>query len=245
MCDVGRTMYEHLNLENRLRWPMVTTAEGVPNYEKTTFDAALQNLATRLREVAADQVALLVSAQYTNEEYKALFELFVSRLGVRNIFQWRERTEQIDSFDGVLFRGDRNSNTKGLQAALNDIGIDRSIENEFESVMAGQFSTVVALGLEHRDGFPSYEDDLARLASIEFVAVGGVDSLPMKQPGFDVVLPLTGFAEKSGTLINQAGQSALLADPFPSPVEEAYDVTELAQRLGLFLGEAQALSVNQ
>ncbi len=230
MCDKGRDTYKHLNQENRLRGAFTTDARG--HRVDATFSEAIADLSARLAAVnPAQDVALLVSAQHTSEEYKALFDFFVKRLGVKKVFQWREPTEKIDAFDGLLLRGDHNANTRGLQDALKEAGLSSGVKNEFDAVAASSPKIVIALTPEIPWTFQSLDrqiDSLSELAFVSFWTLAGsvADRKKVKH-----ALPMKGFAEKTGTFVNHAGKASKLDQPFPCPVRDGRDVTEIIAAL--------------
>lgn len=228
MCDIGRKHYTHLNKENRLL--NAYSGEEGADRKKVSTTEALSNLALRLANVDASDVALLVSAQYTNEEYKALFDFFVGKVGVKKVFQWREPTENIEAFDGLLRRGDHNSNTNGLHQALADIGIKVGVANEFDQLGTSQAKVVVALAPELFETFPSIDEQLRHLAEMPFVSLWTLNNNAMRYPVAQLV-PTKGYAEKSGTFTNYANQEGVLEEPFPAVVKEAVDVGEAVEQI--------------
>jgi NADH-quinone oxidoreductase subunit G len=228
MCDVGRKTYKHLNQEHRLRAGIVTDGKG---RRRTRTDEAVAVLATQVAATDASDIALLVSPQYTTEEYASLFDYFVRQLGVKKVFQWREPTEKLDDFDGILYRGDHNPNTGGLAEALKAAGLPDGLENGFEACVRSGAKLVVALAPELSFQFPSLDEQLGKLEGMPFVSLWTIDGAAWKRSGIKHALPMTGFAEKRGTFKNYAGKVRELAEPFPSAAEEARSVTEAVTAL--------------
>ena len=230
MCDKGRNTYKHLNQEQRLRFPLV--AEGSAARRKTTVDEALAVLVGRLLAANKEDVALLVSAQYTCEEYKALFDLFVVKLGVSKVYQWREPTEDLKAFDGLLYRGDHNPNTRGLSEALKAAGLPSEVKNGFDELVRQAPPLVIALGPEVAFQFPSLPAQLKQLELLPFVSLWTIDGAAANYAGLKHLLPMKGFAEKRGHYLNFEAKVGDLADPFPAGSEDARDVTEVVAALG-------------
>ena len=224
MCGRGRDLYEGLNQEHRLRTGFVTEAG---NRRNVNTDEAVANLATRISETDKGDIALLISAQYTNEEYEALLDYFVGQLGVKNVYQWREPTEKRDEFDGILLRGDRNANTAGLASALKEAGLGGEVKDQFEDPAKSGAKLVIALAPQVLDGFPSFEEQLGKLAELEFVSYWGLSNKVSDANGIKHGIPMKGFAEKSGSFTNFEGKVGSLADPFPAASDEARDVSEV------------------
>jgi NADH-quinone oxidoreductase subunit G len=228
MCDKGRGNFEHMNPVARLR-KAVAEVDGGRKFVNT--DEAVSVLAKKLSNSSVKDIALLVSAQYTNEEYAALFELFVGKLGVKNIYQWREPSEKVDDFDGVLYRGDHNANTAGLSAALKEVGLSGEVKNQFDDVASSGAKIVVALAPELSDSFPSLNDQLTKLEELPFVSMWTINGKVFENKGLNHAIPMKGFAEKVGTFINQSGKEGKLVEPFPAGTSEARDVSEVVTAL--------------
>lgn len=229
MCDVGRDTYKHMNQEHRLRTAIVKDERGATR--RVRFAEGVADLATRLASIDEADVALLVSPQYTCEEYDAFFDFFVKRLGVKKVFQWREPTEKVQDFDGILYRGDHNPNTMGLSEALKKVGLSGDVKNGFDELPKAGAKAVIALAPEIAFQYPSLDQQLARLSELSFVSLWTIVGAAEKYQGFKNLLPMKGFAEKKGTFLNHAGKKGELASPFPAGSDDARDVTETVQAL--------------
>ena len=229
MCDYGRGTYRHLNQEERQRFAFVAD-QG--KRRDVDFNEAVKVLASKLKHARADDVALLLSAQYTNEEYAALLDFFVGKVGVKKVYQWREPTEKMADFDGLLLRGDRNANTAGLLAAmkLHKVGGDKAM-NQHEDVAKSGAKVVIALVPEIPSGFPSLKSQLIGLSELDFVSFWSVNGLVEEIKGAKHVLPLKGFAEKRGSFTNYQGKEGYLTTPFNCPVVDARCVAETVNAL--------------
>lgn len=208
MCDYGRTMFEHLNVKNRLVAPV-----GKDGRSLTWQDAARQfreSLKSALE--SGNKVALIVSPQLTNEEYTLALDHLERNLGaLPEVYVWREETEDRESFDGLLFRGDRNSNSAGLAAVLKERGINGAKECRGLKDLGSGFAPAltVVLGPEVDEAYPSLSADLAVLADLPSVVYFG-NTLSNQASAFDLRVPMLGFAEKNGTWVNHAGRRQTL-----------------------------------
>jgi NADH-quinone oxidoreductase subunit G len=225
MCDTGRKTYKHLNQDQRLRFPVATDTTG--KRKRVSTAEAVASLVAQLRSVAMQDVALLVSPQYTCEEYAAFFDFFVKKLGVTKVFQWREPTEKLEEFDGLLYRGDHNPNTFGLSEALAKVGLPKDVKNGFDDLARSGAKLVVALAPEIGFQFPSLESQFQRLSELPFVSVWTTSAAAYNVQAFKHLLPLKGFAEKRGSFLNYQGKVGELAHPFPAAVDDAHDVVEV------------------
>lgn len=229
MCDTGRQSYDHLNKENRL---LYAQAEG----HDVTFEDGLGTLGQKLSTTPVTDVALLVSAQYTNEEYEDLFNFFVRQLGVQRVYQWREPSENREAFDGILQRGDRNANTFGLVESLKKFGFKGDVKNEFDDLMTAKPKVVIALAPELSTTFPNLPQQMQSLATLPFVSLWTVDGQSQRF-AFPHALPMKGFAEKSGTFKNFEGRIGQLEAVFPAGAEHARSVSETVALLAKGMGK--------
>lgn len=230
MCDTGRKTYKHLNQEHRLRGAVVS---GVSR-KRATLSEAYRVLGEKLVEAKVDDIALLVAPQYTCEEYQKFFEFFVGKLKIKKVFEWREPTEDIKAFDGILYRGDHNPNSMGLRQAAENCGIISGSEKlkGFQDLAASQASVVIALAPEILFQYPSIKAQMALLEELSFVSLWTVDAGLASSKKIKHVLPMKGFAEKTGTFLNHEGKPGQLQEAFPTAVEDARDVGETVMSLG-------------
>jgi NADH-quinone oxidoreductase subunit G len=199
MCDYGRSMYEHLNVENRLAAPLL---EG----KGAEWGSLLASLSGELRSKGVAATAVVLTPQYTVEEYEALLGGLKALVGgLPQIYVWRSKGEKAEAFDGILFRGDLNPNTKGLQQVLEKHGVSaKTLSGDF-SALAGQHPELtLVFGPEVEKAYTDVGQDLSRFAELPKVVYFGV-SLHEAARRFWMRLPTKTFAEKSGTVVNFKG----------------------------------------
>lgn len=223
MCDKGRKTYQHQNIEERLEYS--SFLEGNTRKEGDC-EAGLRSLANVLNEYSADEISLLVSAQYTVEEYRSFLKYFMTEKGVKKVFQWRESSEKIQDFDGILLRGDKNANSAGLQNVFEEFGLLKPLANEYNDCMTSSSKLVIALCPEVPMSFPSLKTDLEKLS--KFPSVYLFTSLLMVKEiaPFANLIPMKTFFEKKGTVLNYKKLERKLSTPYPSIVFGAKDVCE-------------------
>ncbi|MEZ4741210.1 MAG: 2Fe-2S iron-sulfur cluster-binding protein [Bdellovibrionota bacterium] len=234
MCDEGRHSYRYLNPEERLSrwWYKDNMNERIAGGK----DEGLSILARKLKDTNIDEIALLVSAHQTNEEYEALLAYFVKELGISKVYQWRQDHEDINAFDGILLRGDRNPNTLGLQNALTKFGLKAEVKNEFEKCLLSGAKVVIALCPESPQSFPELKEHLAKLSEMPFVSAWSAHYLPEEIETISHTVPLKGFVEKRGSFTNHEGNIGELSDPFPAVIHGAVDVCEMIESLRELMG---------
>jgi len=208
MCDKGRDVYKFVNKPARLLKAKKGSKDQWQQLE--AFQAAKEvgeNLRLLVKSQGADKVALVVTGQYTNEEYKALFDLFVNTLGIKGVYHWVNNPEDMAGFDGLLYRGDRNPNTKGLQSELEARGLKRNWSEIEQQLSSGALHTVVVAGPEMNSAFPDLETKvktLSQASQLIWLTAGKSEALDnVLTP--TVQIPLKTFIEKDGSYTNHAG----------------------------------------
>jgi NADH-quinone oxidoreductase subunit G len=208
MCDYGRSMYEHLNAGARLSQPLLGGAS-------TSWDVASASLAAELKAAGSQGTAVVLTPQETVEDYEALLSGLEGLLGaLPAITVWRPTGETPEAFDGILFRGDRNPNTKGLAEVLEKRGVSAVTQQGSQLSPRAKSGDVPQLtlvfGPEVEKAYEGFEGDLRRLAQLAQSKSGtkvcyiGV-SLSAAANSFWMRLPSKTFAEKGGTYVNAQG----------------------------------------
>ncbi|MEK7357316.1 MAG: NADH dehydrogenase subunit, partial [Bdellovibrionota bacterium] len=162
-----------------------------------------------LREMTsnAKQVALVLTGQYSVEEYEALVGYFKNEIGTEKIFHWINNPDSVDKFDGLLYRGDQNPNTKGLIEVLGKHGISTHWRDLTEGLSTGAIRTVVVAGPENQAAFPDIKAkimELSKAAKLIWMQAGKNDQLEQLE-GDVTLIPLKTYVEKDGTFVNYAG----------------------------------------
>jgi len=235
MCDKGRDTYKHLNVEARL-------TKGKKTEEGKTTECDAGELAKQTaqliekikKEGGGDSIGLIVTAQYSNEEYAAMFELFKIKLGSNNVFYWINNQKTFEAFDGLLYRGDKNPNTKGLLRALSKCKFDQTWDKLEEKIKAKQLKIVVVLGPENQEVYPDISEKLKLLNSVDnvvWLTTNQVLGTELLKSCWQI--PVKSTIEKSGTYINFKGLEQKIK-PVTNIVSGALTLTEAA---ALFAGD--------
>jgi NADH-quinone oxidoreductase subunit G len=208
MCDEGRDVYKFVNKEVRLLDAKVSTGTGSQFMLPTT---AARKVGEFLRSPAVKAnpkaVALVLTGQYSVEEYEALVGFFKNEIGTDRIFHWINNPESIESFDGLLLRGDKNPNTRGLLEVLEKHGVDANWKNLTDALNTGAVQTVVVAGPEIQAVFPDLKARIAELAKARQLVwlTAGANEAFEKLTGDVTLIPMKSFVEKDGTYVNYAG----------------------------------------
>jgi NADH-quinone oxidoreductase subunit G len=156
---------------------------------------------------AGKSVALVLTGAYTVEEYDAILNYFKSEVQTSNVYHWINNPENFDTFDGLLLRGDRNPNTKGLAEALSKNGFNGTWKELTDGISTGSIKTVVVAGPENIALFPDLKAKVSELArAAKLIWLGAAKSADLEALTGDVaLLPTKSYVEKSGTFVNHAG----------------------------------------
>ncbi len=201
MCDVGRDVYKFADRDAR----QVKGLRNSNNQVSQDFAGKIAlEVSQHLNSQKADNVAVVLTGQYTVEEYKDFVSFFKAK-GVSQFYHWINNPDKLNEFDGTLYRGDNNPNTKGLVKALADEGVKVKPWNElFENVESSKAKTVVVAGPEIQKFYPDLESVFTRLNKADTL----VWLTPGKNDLFEkanYVIPTKSFTEKNGTFVNHAG----------------------------------------
>lgn len=206
MCDRGRDIYKHVNKEFRLHQVVERNDElGGALVKGKPTPQALQEVARKIKETVSkhgeSSVAVVFTAQYTNEEYEKTLEAF-SAQKVTQFVYWKNNEASFEEFDGLLIRGDKNPNTKGLQ---NAIGKKLSSWADFEKqVKANQVKLVVVAAPENQAVYPDLSEKLGVLKKAgDVVWLSSCETQGVEFAKWQI--PVKSFVEKSGTFTNFKG----------------------------------------
>lgn len=202
MCDEGRDIYKFVNLEFRLRRAKNKTTE-------TSTAKALGEVARLLKSTAKKSgpksVALVLTAQYSVEEFEAIVSYFKKEIGTDQIYHWINNEEKFEEFDGLLLRGDKNPNTQGLVKVLASAGINTKWKDLEKNIASGAIKALAVAGPEIQAVYPDLKAKIELFSKTENV----VWFTSCRNDAFDSSatwqIPMKSYTEKDGTFINYAG----------------------------------------
>ena len=208
MCDKGRDVYKFTNLPVRLTTGKVGSKDQWQNLEAgAVAEDVGGKIRAAVRSGGAEKIAVVVTSQYTNEEYDTLLQFFSVGLGVQNIYHWMNNPEDMNGFDGLLFRGDRNPNTKGLIARLEKQNVKTKWLDFEEKVKSGALTHVIVAGPENHSVFPDLEAKIRLFSQVpNFIWLSAGKSAAVdSSTAMTAQIPMKTFIEKDGTYTNYAG----------------------------------------
>ena len=242
MCDRGREVYRLPNRSGRL-WEAympstdkddlscsVSSVEALKKIRKLFLEETDAKGSSNSSNLEADKSILVLTAQYTTEEYEDLISFFLKSLGTKeSIFYWKNNPESFDDFDGLLLRGDKNPNTTGLLEILKKKEALNPWENLQKQLETKRVKTVWVAGPENQKVYPDIEKKLKYFESYcKEVIWWTAHPLPDSQKIWQISAKT--FFEKDGTFINFAGivqQIKAISSFVPSALSLSESVTVL------------------
>ncbi len=194
MCDHGRLNYKWIGRKDRLTEVRRQKSEG--RSEKTTWTAALNEIAEKLKKAPHGSVAIIASARQTNEELWLLQKL-ADKFGAL--------TDSVGHFgegDKLLLHTDRTPNRTGARLigiCQANVGIKMMVIAD--SIKVGKVKTLIVFG-----------EDVTK-SSIDAELLGKLDTLIVSDilpnettKRAHYLLPGCAHVEKRGTFTNVKGR---------------------------------------
>ena len=139
MCDYGRLNFGYLESEKRLLEPQ-TFSNG--KLVASSWETAIQDVATQLKQLAGRQIAIIASGRMTNEELWLTARL-AKLLGIEIL----DIVPRSGPGDDILLSEDRNPNTSGAKLILgltNEPG--KKLPLISREISSGNLKALIALG---------------------------------------------------------------------------------------------------
>ena len=211
MCDEGRPVCNIPNKKGRLLQPVIPPHQ---NQSSNTFFSTTETLKKLrkqfiLTKTDKDTSALVLTAQYTVEEYESIVSFFLKNLGSQgSIYYWKNNPDTFHNFDNILLRGDKNPNTKGLLKVLkkmNALNHWEQLETQLENK---KVQTLWVAGPENQLVYPDLKEKIQLFESFcQNIIWWTAHSLPVNNKNIYWQIPTKTFFEKTGTFVNFSGQS--------------------------------------
>lgn len=224
MPDSHRLNFHHVDADDRLTQPMVKAGD---QHVDTDWEDALATAQEALSGLSGDQVAIIGSGSYTNEEL-FLLKTLAETVNTDNLTLVPHTGEA----DGKLISEDRNANTEGAKLIL---GRDpyTSLARVRDAVKSGSIKALIVL---HEDLYGDAGFKKGDLDQVDTVILGHTAANAAAADA-TLVLPLSVPFEKRGTLINTTGRIQRLNAAVIAPAE-ARDDWEVLRDLTLSLMDA-------
>lgn len=204
MCDEGRDTYKFVNKEARLlRGKKYVNGSWMTEMHA---GAAAKDAHTFLKGAQGNDISVVLTGQHSVEEYEAIISTFTNTFKTKNIFHWINNPESADAFDGILIRGDKNPNTKGLLKTLKAAGINNSWKTLEDNLKAGKVKHLVVFGPENFLVYPDLQEKaklFAQAKELVYFSAIGVETLQNYSGSNTITMvPMKSYIEKDGTFIN-------------------------------------------
>jgi NADH-quinone oxidoreductase subunit G len=223
MCDEGMLSYKRA-VEDRLPTALV-------GGEDASVEEALQAAREQLKGHGSDpsKIAVVLSAQHSNEDNFALFTLAKTYLGASDFYV---SGRELGRGDDILMSEDKNPNTRGVMQ-IAESKPPRPFAELMAAIDQGRYAYVVALGSELEvDAGPAQ----AALSKLKGVVTIAAHDGPLAKAAH-ITLPACSWAEMDGTYVNRKGISQR-SERALRPRGDARPAWELVARLGRALGYA-------
>ena len=195
MPDSHRLNFHYVDDESRLTDPMVKNAGGA---EVVSWTDALSSAATRLKDLAGSEIAIVASGSLTNEEY-FLTQKLASQLATQNLVLVENRGES----DGKLISEDSNANSTGAELVLGHTPYDsKKVESVRAHLVNGSIKAVIVLQEELLDALKLSAEETEK---IEFI-IAVQNKAGVTAGVADVLFPGAYNFEKRGSMVNVTGR---------------------------------------
>lgn len=236
MCDEGREIYKFANTEYRWDKGFIKQKETV------TYDEPGMVALKAHKEILskAKKVAFILTGQYTLEEYQSSLQVFKTVTGSSFIYHWNSHPETGSDFDGLLIRGDKNPNTRGLLQVLSENNIQTNWKDLENLIQSKEIDCVVVAGPENYKHYADFEKVLSlvtQVPSVIWMQSTRHSLLEKVHHGNFYLVPMKSFTEKSGTFVNHNG----LAQKFKAVTTLLHQTFTLDQGVSLVFSGAQGL----
>jgi NADH-quinone oxidoreductase subunit G len=223
MCDEGMLSYTRA-VDGRLLRALV-------GGDDASIEDALSAAKEQLKGHASDpsQVAIVLSAQHSNEDNFAMVTLAKTFLGAGDFYV---SGRPLGRGDDILMSEDKNPNTRGVMQIASTTA-PRPIAELFAAIDKGMYRYVIGLGSELEVPAAEAKEALSKLKGV--VTIAAHDG-PLATAAH-IALPACAWAEVDGTYVNRQGL-AQRSEPALVPRGDARPGWELVARLARALGYA-------
>lgn len=227
MCDEGRYGYKFVD-HDRIDQPTVRVNGQVKN---TDWNELIHQFLKSFQAVKPENLAVLISAQLTNEELFLAKQLFVEELKIKRVHLIRNHHDGYQ--DDFLLKADKHPNRKGAEW-MGFIETEEQTNAFFEELKQGHLKGLIIFGQDLISLFPerNVTDCLNRLAFSAFI--GSNHNVTSERASY--VFPAATYAEKNGTFSNFEGRVQLIHKALPNlgaSKAESEILIMLAQKLHL------------
>lgn len=232
MCDEGRDLYKFANRENRFVKGKKKIATG---WEEMLPGAAAKAAGAVVKN-STSKTALVLTGQYTSEEYQSVLATMKNEIKSNLVFHWDNNPGSEKDFDGLLIRGDKNPNTMGLKQTLDKEGF-KAQWSELEKMLSnGEIQTLIVAGPENGTHYLDFSAKVTlfskakNLIWLQSTRNESLNSLPVNS----WIIPMKSYVEKDGSFVNHAG----LVQSFKKVTTVISEALTLSEAMDLLAGKS-------
>jgi NADH-quinone oxidoreductase subunit G len=233
MCDEGRDILKHLNLDSRLTRARFKTSGGL--YQEDLPGAGVKNIFKTLGLHGLQGASLVVTGQASSEELQALISKFTGVFKSQKIYHWKNNPDKWNDFDGLLMRGDKNPNSKGLETVFSNqqLPVEGAPWVQLEKDLAsGQIRTLVVAIPDQQSAYGDIREKLNLFSKAKNLVILSACKQELFEglPNNIWIIPTKTFVEKNGTYTNFKGIEQKVKK-VTTIVSEALTLSEVAALL--------------
>ncbi len=235
MCDDGRDLYKFINRDQRY---LKAGQKVEEEWTSVVPVVAVKNLISQLKK-GGSGVAVVLTGQYTTEEYERVLDVCKNDIETKNIYHWINNPDSFNYFDGLLIRGDKNPNTKGLLKVLKENGIDKGWADLESSLQSGSVKVIVVAGPDNLSFYRDMDEKVGLFSQAKQVIWLQTARHPAleKLPLNSWIIPMKSLVEKEGSFINHKG----LVQKFKQLTTVISGALTLAEAFELMVGRQLSL----
>jgi NADH-quinone oxidoreductase subunit G len=196
ICDVGRYGFGDVDDATRVTAPQRRAGGETTD---TDWGDAVTAVAEALRRYSPDEIAVLASADQSNEDLFAIKRLCEQR-GIRQV-AFRQPIPPATADDDFLLRADRHPNTHGAEL----IGLDGDAAGILSAARAGRIKLLWAFEHDLLGAGWGAVDAAQALDRVETLVWSGANANATTARAHRV-LPLAAWVERDGTVTNFLGR---------------------------------------
>jgi len=204
MCDEGRDLYHNFNRENRQMKALKKTANSLDEMiPGTAAKEIFKSLGSQL-----SGASLVITGQLTNEDLQKTVSIFSKSFSSKKIYHWKNNPQEWSNYDGILLRGDKNPNTKGVEKCLEEYQIQSNFEELETALDRSQVTTLVVVLPENTFVYPELQKKLrlfGKAKNLILLTSSKVSLSDLQDHNSCWVIPTKTTIEKSGSFYNFNG----------------------------------------
>jgi NADH-quinone oxidoreductase subunit G len=230
MCDEGRDIFKHINLDSRLTKAKVKKVGG--SFQEGQAGAVVKNIFKTMGLQGLQGASLVMTGQASSEEMDVLVSKFTGVFNSQKIYHWKNNAGHWNDFDGLLIRGDKNPNTKGLISTFTNYKLPEdgaNWEQLEKDLSSGKLQTLVVAFPDLQSVYSDIREKLNLFSKAKNLIILSACKQELFEglPNNVWIIPTKTFIEKNGTYTNFSGVEQKVKK-VTTVVSEALTLSEVA-----------------